>query len=112
MKSDINQIKRSLLRKVRSNRNFAVMDIEPLKCGHYDSRTELLFFLVLINYNFHGSMWIVPPYWTAATQENKILLSQESQSISKIFTLVYPSSDFSGSARFRIVSANLSKDPH
>lgn len=65
------------------------MDTEHLKCGHYDSRTEFLLYLVLINYNLHGSMWLVPPYWTLATKENKIFLSQGIQSISKIFTLVY-----------------------
>lgn len=85
MESDINQIKCSLLRIVLSNRNFAIMDIERLKCGHCESRIE---FLIEFNYNLHSPMWLMSPHWTVAALENKILLSQEIQSISENFTLL------------------------
>lgn len=81
MESDINQIKCSLLRIVLSNRNFAIMAIERLKCGHCESRIE---FLIEFNYNLHSPMWLM----SVAALVNKILLSQEIQSISENFTLL------------------------
>lgn len=85
MESDINQIKCSLLIIVLANRNLAIMHIEHLKCGHCESRIR---FLIAFNYNLHTPVWLMSPHWTVATLENKILLSQEVQSISENFTLL------------------------
>lgn len=46
-------------------------------------------------------MWLMPPYWSGTTLENKISLRQEGQGISEKLTLFfYQSSDISVFARF------------